>query len=887
MNNSQPTKEELFERFMKNSPIYLFFKDDKARAIQLSGNYEKMLGKPLQELLGKTMDDLFPSNLAKSMVADDLRTMHEGKPITIEEELNGRFYTTTKFPILEEGKPSYLAGYTIDITEQKQNEENIRFQGALLEHVPDAIIATDMQYRIQYWNKAAEKQYGWTADEVIGHPLEDFITNDYFGCSLDVILQKISQDGYWKGEVTQNRRDGVRIPIISTVSIITRDANKPSGFIEINHAIAQRKIVEDKIRESEEKYRLLIENLNEGVWHIDKDSKTVFVNNRMADMLGYTVDEMLGKHLFEFMDEHGVALAKYNIDRRQKGIKEDHEFEFVRKDGNHIYTTLATAPIVDRNGNYLGAVAGVQDITTLHKQSNMLQESKALFEAVVENVPHMIFLKESKDLRFVIFNRAGEELLGYKREDLLGKNNLDLFPPEQAAFFMAKDREVLNGKAGILDIPEEPIMTRNGERLLHTKKVCIKGFDGISKYLLGISEDITERKKAEQERLKYEQQLNQMQKLESLGILAGGIAHDFNNILSMIFGYIEVAARKSKDDNVKKYLNKSITAMDRARGLTAQLLTFAKGGVPIRKIGPLFPFVQETAQFALSGSNVSCNFNIPENLWQSNYDQNQIGQVVDNIVINAQQSMPMGGTIEITAKNIVLDDKTHTTLLSGNYVRLSIKDTGVGIPQEVLPHIFDPFFTTKTKGHGLGLTTSYSIVQRHYGCIDVESNTDKGSTFHIYLPAVDNTVAPTLIDLASQKGNGTFLVMDDEECILEVIREMLESMGYSFVGKSDGEAVIAFLTEEVKANRTVAGIILDLTVPGRMGGKATIGEIKKLCPKAPVFVMSGYAEDPIIAKPIEYGFTASLCKPFSMDALAEMLGKHLKAQKKSGKNVNR
>jgi CheY-like chemotaxis protein len=371
------------------------------------------------------------------------------------------------------------------------------------------------------------------------------------------------------------------------------------------------------------------------------------------------------------------------------------------------------------------------------------------------------------------------------------------------------------------------------------------------------------------------------QKLDSLGVLAGGIAHDFNNLLTGIFGFIDLARSVSKDAKTVDYLESTIAAMNRAKALTFQLLTFAKGGSPVQKTTPLIPFVQEAAQFALSGSNISCKFSLAETLWPCNIDKNQIGQVIDNIVINAQQAMPNGGAIEITAKNISpgLGEKSHPPLADGNYVKVSIKDFGIGIPKDIMPRIFDPFYTTKTKGHGLGLATCYSIMNRHGGCIDVESEPGKGSTFHVYLPAstvaaVTNTAAP-----GRHKGSGTIIVMDDEEVVRETIRKMLESLGYAVVCKKDGREAIDFYIDETRAKRKFAALIFDLTVPGGMGGIEAVAEIRKLnagaLPKVPVFVVSGYADNSVMKNPREYGFTASLSKPFTIAELSEMLNKNV------------
>jgi CheY-like chemotaxis protein len=286
------------------------------------------------------------------------------------------------------------------------------------------------------------------------------------------------------------------------------------------------------------------------------------------------------------------------------------------------------------------------------------------------------------------------------------------------------------------------------------------------------------------------------------------------------------------------------------------------------------PFLQETAQFALSGSNISCTFSPDTDLWPCNIDKNQIGQVIDNIVINAQQAMPNGGTIEIAAGNISLEEKGHPLLAAGDYVKVSIKDYGIGIPKDIMPRIFDPFYTTKTKGHGLGLATCHSIIHRHGGCIDVESELGKGSTFHVFLPASKESVGVETAPLSRHKGSGVIIVVDDEEVVRATVQSMLELMGYSVVCKNEGEAAIEFYRSESKAGHQFAAIIFDLTIAGGMGGKEAAPEIWKLNRDIPIFVMSGYADDSVMRNPAEYGFTASISKPFTIAELSEMLNRN-------------
>jgi len=370
--------------------------------------------------------------------------------------------------------------------------------------------------------------------------------------------------------------------------------------------------------------------------------------------------------------------------------------------------------------------------------------------------------------------------------------------------------------------------------------------------------------------------LQNTQRIESLGVLAGGIAHDINNLLCGFFGFIDLAKTVSKDAQVTRYLSSAMSMIGRARGLTHQLMTFVNGGEPDMKITPLPSLILDTVQFTLSGSNIARRFAIPDTLWPCNVDKNQIGQVIDNIVINALQAMPSGGAIEVSAANVFLEGKEDIGLSAGRYVTIAIKDSGVGIPEKILPRIFDPYFTTKTMGHGLGLATCRSIVKGHGGTIEVESLQGSGSTFHLYLPASAETVLTDTIKVSAHHGEGTILVMDDQEEIRATFRLILEGMGYCVADASSGKEVLDFLRKETSACRPVSGIILDLTVPGGMGGREVIVEIRKSNSEIPVFAASGYSDDPVMQNPAQFGFFASICKPFSIVELSEMLEKHMK-----------
>ena len=382
------------------------------------------------------------------------------------------------------------------------------------------------------------------------------------------------------------------------------------------------------------------------------------------------------------------------------------------------------------------------------------------------------------------------------------------------------------------------------------------------------------------ERNKYLETVMKTQKLESIGILAGGIAHDFNNLLTGIFGFVDLA-RNSCGNNIKcsEYIEFAMKSLDRAKALTYQLLTFSKGGVPVIKSEKIDNLINDVARFALSGSNCSVVFSIDSNLSRVKIDKNQISQVIENLVINAHQSMPDGGEIKISAKNYLIIKGGHPLLRDGKYVKVSVCDNGTGIDPELTAKIFDPFFTTKKKGSGLGLATSYSIIRKHDGFIDVESILGKGSVFNIYLPAdeCETTIEKEeFTDDSLHSGRGNVLIMDDEMIVRDLMSEMLMNMGYEvFCSENGADAIDLFM----KTPDGFEFLIFDLTVSGGMGGIETVKKIREVNEIIPIFVASGYAGDPVMSNPQIYGFSGSISKPFKMAEISNLLKKNVRTKK--------
>ncbi|HMA92183.1 MAG TPA: ATP-binding protein [Polyangiaceae bacterium] len=370
--------------------------------------------------------------------------------------------------------------------------------------------------------------------------------------------------------------------------------------------------------------------------------------------------------------------------------------------------------------------------------------------------------------------------------------------------------------------------------------------------------------------------MQRAERLDAIGTLAGGIAHDFNNLLGGIFGYLCLAREGAAEGSDQaSALDEALLVFERARDLTRQLLTFSKGGAPVRSAVNLRRLLTECTRFALSGSNVASKLTFSHELPEVAADAGQLWRVIDNLVRNSMQAMPHGGTVSVTGDRVVVQPGNRQDLPEGEYVQITVSDNGPGIPRHVLPRIFDPFFTTKEQGTGLGLATAYSIVRKHEGHIDVESTIDVGTTFRIYLPVVvaGAVTASSMVRLPTEvRGAGRALVLDDEGYLRNLYSRLLTRVGYEVSTVPDGNEAVAVVERANLDGRPFTVALLDLTIPGGMGGKEVLALIRPQCPNLIAIAASGYSEDPVMARPADFGFTASLCKPFALSELANLLG---------------
>jgi len=509
----------------------------------------------------------------------------------------------------------------------------------------------------------------------------------------------------------------------------------------------------------------------------------------------------------------------------------------------------------------------------LEKTKKILQQKSGELQTMIDSSPAMIFYKD-KNKRYIRVNKAFSEFTGLPIKKIIGKRDKELF--EEKSHFLQDDsadlKEIRNGKP-VLN-KEESFQTKNGIRVLLVNKIPYKDIDGKTEGVIGFALDITDRRRLEEERSKAS-------KLESLGLLAGGMAHDFNNILTAILGNISLGeALVNKDDEIYRRLKEAENACLKAKDLTQQLLTFSKGGAPIKKSTSIADLIKESAWFSLGGSNIRCEFDIADDLWYVDVDEVQITHVINNMVLNAKQAMEGGGKIKLTAENHISRSSDKVPLKAGKYIRLCIEDQGHGIAEEHLSKIFDPYFTTRAQASGLGITTAWSIIKKHGGYLSVESRQDVGTRFEIYLPAAKQPEkkkkgAPKQAETIKAK----VLVMDDEELVRKVAGNLLEHLGHKVEYAKDGREAIALYKQAKKNRRPFDALILDMTVPNGMSGKKAMEKLLDFDPEVKALVSTGYTSDPVLSDYKNIGFKGFVLKPYKIDQLRNALKKVLLQKK--------
>jgi len=639
--------------------------------------------------------------------------------------------------------------------------------------------------------------------------------------------------------------------------------------------ITKRKEAEKALSLERKRFQTLAENAPFGMVLITREGDFLYINPKFIEIFGYNrADTPNGKAWFKkaYPDKayrSHVTKAWFEDTRvTHPGEKTPRIFRVTCKDGKEKIISFRT--VLLEAGE---KIMTCEDITERIKTQEELSAEKERLAVTLRSIGDGVIATDIEG-KIVLMNAVAETLTGWTQKEAFGKKLQDVFHVVDGKTRKTASNPidaVLRTKE-VLELPDDQILIeKNGKEMMVSDSTApIFGTDNQIIGAVLVFRDITEKHNREENLLRID-------KLESVGVLAGGIAHDFNNILSVILGNISLARMycQTDDERLQKRFTDAEQAVLRAKDLTQQLLTFSKGGSPVKTTSAIQSVLKASSRFAVTGSNIQCEFDLPNDLFPVDIDAGQINHVIHNIVMNAQQAMPNGGTIHIKAENIVSSEKMAKQGLvvnQGPYVKIVIQDSGIGIPKETIGKIFDPYFTTKEHGSGLGLATSHSIIKKHGGYIGVESSPGKGTIFSIYLPASPrSTEHCQLKGILSSHGKGKILVMDDEEMIREISGELLRNIGYHVEFAKNGKEAINLYRGAYDSNKPFDAVILDLTVPGGMGGKETIGELLKIDPKTKAIVSSGYSNDPIMSEFKKYGFLGVIIKPYQLTELSQTL----------------
>ncbi len=685
--------------------------------------------------------------------------------------------------------------------------------------------------------------------------------------------------GFYEGDyrsVTADKTTPVRV----FINRITTADGRFLGAVGIVEDLTESAVSQEARRKSEERFRAIFEGAAMGVILTSLNGAILEANASFAEMTGYRLDEIRGRALHEFThpedydDEKAILeqLVTGSINRCQIVKRQ------VRSGGGLIWVRQSASLLHDREGKPEFIIGVIENITERRKAKEDLAREKERLAVTLTSIGDGVITTDVRG-RVVMLNRVAENLTGWKSAEAADRPLSEVFsiinedtrePRESPA-----ETVIAGGSAMTLE-GRTVLVSRDGtERVIADSGAPIRDSGGSITGVVIVFRDVTGERKIEEE-------LRKAQKLESIGILAGGIAHDFNNILTSIMGSISLVKLKlGSDGEVRRVLEDAERASHQATELTRQLLTFSRGGAPVKKTVRIADLLEEVCGFSARGSSVKCEFDIAADLWPADVDTGQMSQVIQNILINAIQAMPEGGTVSVRAGNAMVSSEPRslmsgpgsgTHLVPGNYVRIDIEDEGRGIPPEFMERIFDPYFTTKEKGMGLGLAIAYSIVRRHQGMIEARSRRGEGTTFSIYLPASpgrgpeDDRTVPE-----PRRGAGKILVMDDDENVLGVAEKMLRYLGYSIALSRNGYEAIDLYRKAMDEGSPYDAVIMDLTIPGSMGGRDCIEHLLKMDPGVKAVVSSGYSHDPVMADHARYGFRGIIAKPYSVEELSAVL----------------
>jgi PAS domain S-box-containing protein len=875
--------EERYRALYENNPLMIFTVDADGTILLVNEFGAQQLGYSAKDLIGKSGRILFRRE--DQLDARDLITRCLQHPTQISQweipkvHKDGATIWVKAYARAirrADGKWAVLI-VSEDITWRKIAEEALRESEQryrmLFERNLAGVYRGELDGRILDCNDAYARFFGYESrEDILIHKVHKL----YFATAeREVFIKLLKERGILSNyEMRLRRKDGQPVWLLVNATLLKGADGVPTIVEETLVDITEHKLAEQALRESESKFRAVADTTASAML-IHRQGKLLYVNPSTSRITGYSEEELLQMNIMNLV--HPDYLAQYR-QRTQETARGDYdrfrsEYKIICKGGEERWIDFTFGGFI--NFDSLPAVIGTAyDITDLKRSEELLIAEKERLSVTLRSIGDGVIATNTEG-EIILLNRVAENLTGWKQEEALGKPLNEVFQVINAKTREPRPspvEEVLQtGQGGEVEDHTALIASDKTERIVADSIAPI--YDKESKIigLVLVFRDMTEE-------LKREEEILRASKLESIALLAGGIAHDFNNILTAIMGNLSLTKRFIDPENqAYQRLHEAEQATWRAKDLTQQLLTFSSGGAPIKKTASVAELLQESMKFALTGSNVKGDIYLQEDLWLTEIDEGQINQVIHNLVLNARQAMPLGGTIEVRAENVILK---HGSTIQGaylapnNYVKITVKDPGTGMSEEHLRKIFDPYFTTKQKGSGLGLATSYSIIKNHNGYLFVESELGVGTTFFIYLAASEKkAVKKIALEARPLSGKGKILIMDDEPVLRKMIGDMLKYLGYQSDTSANGNEAIDLYKQARESSAPFDAVILDLTVPGGMGGAETAEKLLALDPQARCIVSSGYSTDPIMAEYKEHGFVAIIAKPYQIVELNDVLSR--------------
>ena len=881
-------ERDLMQTLLNNIPDYIYFKDKNRRFVRASNSFCDLFGCSMEDIIGKKDEDLFPEEVAKETVSDDRHVIETGTPLINKEEFGesiggeDHWVLTTKLPWRDKDDNIIgLFGISREITDRKKVEKALsqsedRYRSVVERSIQGITILQDNI--IQFANQATAKIFGYNSqDEIVGNNLWETLVDPEEWAELQARSSKILSGKLlpvhagWKGIC----KDGKRIWVQSTASLISWQDRPASLAIYLD--VTELKKSEEALRESEEFNATLLENSPNPILVANPDTSIRYVNPALEQTTGFSSEELIGrKPPYPFWTEETLDMTHKDFGEAFKKGARGLEKVFQKKNGERFWVEINTTRVIT-NGEFKYHLANWSDITDRKQAEDDLRQSEERYRSVVEDSIHgIIIFKQGFNIQFV--NQAAVKMFGFdKTDELVGLNSLErLVAPEYHSEIQGRVADLEDGKF----IPTHPGwqgIRKDGTRIWVQSTGCQhlwQGQPAVLAYLL----DITDYKKAEEEKRRLEAQLQQAQRMESIGTLAGGLAHNFNNLLMSIIGNSSIMLLDI-DSNHPHYKNLKNIEKNVHSGakVTKQLLGYAREGKYEVRPFNMNQLVKETSDtFGATRKEVRVHQDLSDMLFGIKADQGQIEQVLMNLYINAADAMPGGGDLFIKTKYVTDKDMKYKPYepKQGNYILLTVRDTGVGMDEKTMDRIFDPFFTTKglAEGTGLGLASAYGIIKAHSGYIDVDSEEGKGTTFEIYLPATEEEGEKEK-ELPDElvKGEGTVLLVDDEEMVLEAGEQMVKTLGYKVLSSTNSQEAL----ELYKKNQDrIEIVLLDMVMPGVGGGK-TFDRLKEINPRVKVLLLSGYSIDGQATEILKRGCDGFIQKPFSLKQLSQSIRKIL------------